>query len=129
MDTELNTIRYSDLYQQKYLDAFPPRAMTELSETQQSLLRELKELVLTISLKETKNDPYRFQDISARLRNENSGRWYYEIDPEELQTEEVLFLIVYPFWSRMGGSHEEQFALNGRLGKYLRILKKCEMPG
>ncbi|MBE6046130.1 MAG: hypothetical protein E7221_05445 [Clostridiales bacterium] len=127
MKTESNTTRYSDLYQQKFLDAFPPEMISELSENQKRCLRELKELVMTISLEETRDKPKRFQNIAQKLRDEHPDEWRYEIAPEELQTEEVLFLIVYPFWSRMGGSFENRFALDGRLGKYLRILKKCEM--
>lgn len=49
---------------------------------------------------------------------------HYEADPESLSAEQIAVLILYPFWSRMGGSFEEEFAQNGRLGKYLLVLRK-----
>ena len=53
---------------------------------------------------------------------ENSGR--YEIDPENLSAEQIAVLVMYPFWSRMGGSFETTFLDDGRLKKYLLALKK-----
>lgn len=49
---------------------------------------------------------------------------HYEQDPETLSVEQIAVLILYPFWSRMGGSFEEEFAEDGRLGKYLLALQK-----
>ena len=46
----------------------------------------------------------------------------YDVDIELLSVEQCAVLIMYPFWSRMGGSFEEQFAADGRLRKYLRAL-------
>ena len=53
---------------------------------------------------------------------ENRGR--YEIEPEHLSAEQIAVLIMYPFWSRMGGSFETTFLDDGRLRKYLLALKK-----
>ena len=53
---------------------------------------------------------------------ENRGR--YEIEPENLSAEQIAVLIMYPFWSRMGGSFEKEFLDDGRLKKYLSALHK-----
>ena len=55
-------------------------------------------------------------------KGENRGR--YEIAPEHLSAEQIAVLIMYPFWSRMGGSFETNFLDDGRLKKYLLALKK-----
>ena len=39
---------YRELYQQKYLDAFPPNALPKLNEEQKSLLKEITEIVYSI---------------------------------------------------------------------------------
>ena len=52
----------------------------------------------------------------------------YSVDPELLTGEQIAVLIMYPFWSRMGGSFETQFLDDGRLLKYIKALKKkCEV--
>ena len=48
----------------------------------------------------------------------------YELDPMSLSADQLAILILYPFWSRMGGSFETTFLDNGRLKKYLLALKK-----
>lgn len=55
-------------------------------------------------------------------KGKNKG--HYETDPELLTAEQIAVLIMYPFWSRMGGSFETTFLDNGRLKKYLLALKK-----
>ena len=51
----------------------------------------------------------------------------YAVDTELLTAEQCALLIMYPFWSRMGGSFEEHFYNSGRLKKYLCALKnKCD---
>lgn len=52
------------------------------------------------------------------------NRGHYEIEPELLTAEQIAVLIMYPFWSRMGGSFEISFLESGRLKKYLSALKK-----
>ena len=49
---------------------------------------------------------------------------HYEMEPELLTAEQIAVLIMYPFWSRMGGSFETTFLDDGRLKKYLLALKK-----
>ena len=55
-------------------------------------------------------------------KGENRG--HYEALPESLTAEQIAVLIMYPFWSRMGGSFETTFLDDGRLKKYLLALKK-----
>ncbi len=47
----------------------------------------------------------------------------YNADPEKLTADQIAVLIMYPFWSRMGGSWEEVFLDRGYLKKYILILK------
>lgn len=51
-------------------------------------------------------------------------RGHYETSPENLTAEQIAVLIMYPFWSRMGGSFETIFLDDGRLKKYLLALKR-----
>lgn len=48
----------------------------------------------------------------------------YSVDVELLSCEQIAILIIYPFWSRMGGSFETRFLDDGRLLKYMKALKK-----
>lgn len=48
----------------------------------------------------------------------------YKSDPMSLSADKIAVLIIYPFWSRMGGSFETTFLDDGRLKKYLLALKK-----
>ena len=48
----------------------------------------------------------------------------YKLDPMALSADKIAVLILYPFWSRMGGSFEITFLDDGRLKKYLLALKK-----
>lgn len=43
---------------------------------------------------------------------------------ERLSAEQCAVSLMYPFWSRMGGSFEIEFQENGGLKKYLLALKK-----
>lgn len=53
----------------------------------------------------------------------------YEDDPELLTGEQLAVLVMMPFSSRMGGSFEEYFIRDGRMGRYLQALKrKTELP-
>ncbi len=159
MKTGSSTPQYSELYQQKFLDAFPPRALQGLSKEQQSLLSELNGLISDLTYealayrlytdpdidpeKREKladepalhkamkrwDKPFLFEDVVKKLRNEHPDRGFYEIDPETLQSDEVLFLTIYPFWNRVHECFFEEFALDGSLGKYLRLLKKLDTSG
>ena len=151
--------KFSELYQQKYLDAFPPHPLSELDETQEKLLWELSILVNDISLEsntlkfgvpdiedgdlEKYNEAIEYLKIAAEKGQARWGDWDiedcvnelheieretgkngYSIEAEKLTLKCAVFLLLYPFWSRMDGSFEKDFALDGRLGKYLRILKE-----
>ena len=48
----------------------------------------------------------------------------YDVDTESLNAEQCAVLLMYPFWSRMGGSFEISFQEDGLLKKYLLALKK-----
>ena len=48
---------------------------------------------------------------------------FYDIDLSLLNEEQCAVLIMYPFWSRMGGSFEEEFLTRGDFKKYLCALK------
>ena len=48
----------------------------------------------------------------------------YQADIKHLNAEQIATLILYPFWSRMGGSYEIDFLNSGRLRQYLLELKK-----
>ena len=57
--------------------------------------------------------------------SENESR--YDVDLENLNAEQCAVLLMYPFFSRMGGSFEISFQEDGRLKKYLLALKKKSM--
>ena len=48
----------------------------------------------------------------------------YDVALKKLNAEQCAVLLMYPFWSRMGGSFEISFQEDGRLKKYLLALKK-----
>ncbi|MBQ2704995.1 MAG: hypothetical protein IJF58_05550 [Clostridia bacterium] len=48
----------------------------------------------------------------------------YQVDVKYLSAEQIAVLILYPFWSRMGGSWEIDFLDSGRLKQYLIELKE-----
>lgn len=48
----------------------------------------------------------------------------YEVDVELLSAEQCAFLIIYPFWARMGYSFLDEFQESGDLKKYLLALKR-----
>lgn len=54
----------------------------------------------------------------------DSGESRYDTDVEKLSAEQCAVLLMYPFWSGMGGSFETYFQEDGRLKKYLLALKK-----
>ena len=47
----------------------------------------------------------------------------YSVDLSQLTAEQCAMLIIYPFWSRMGGSFEKDFQESGELKKWLIALK------
>jgi hypothetical protein len=55
-------------------------------------------------------------------RVENMG--HYCLRPEYLSCEQIAVLIMYPFWSRMGGTFEINFLDRGDLKYYLLGLKE-----
>ena len=65
----------------------------------------------------------RIFEIVKSIRELNNPGWY-QIDTEILSPEQIAFLIIYPFASRMGGSFEVEFAMRGDLKKYINELKK-----
>ena len=54
--------------------------------------------------------------------DQNTSR--YDVDLEKLDAEQCAVLLMYPFFSRMGGSFEISFQEDGRLKKYLLALKE-----
>ena len=48
----------------------------------------------------------------------------YSVDVSLLSAEQCAVLIMYPFFSRMGGSFEKEFAKRGDMRKYLLALKE-----
>ena len=143
--------KFSELYQQKYLDAFPSHPLTELNDVQKRLLWELRNLVdeMTFASTSLKYDlpvveegelkefferiakkrqiwwgEWDIKDCVDELHKVADGRNKYSIEAEELTLKCVIVMTLYPFWSRMGGSFEKKFAIDGRLGKYLRILQE-----
>lgn len=61
--------------------------------------------------------------LSRKQKERQAGSWW-DIAPETLSANELLFLICYPFFDRWGGSWEVRFALSGDLGKYLSLYKR-----
>ena len=57
----------------------------------------------------------------------NANESKYCVDASQLTAEQCAVLIMYPFFSRMGGSFEKEFQENGNLKKYLLILKNKYM--
>ena len=55
---------------------------------------------------------------------ETNGKPIYQVDISTLNDNQIVVLIMYPFWSRMGGSFEKEFLDDGRLKKYLSKLYK-----
>lgn len=148
----MDSPRYSELYSQRFLDAFPPMPMEKLNTHRKLVLKELKKIADDITLeagildlfsdksedeiekvgiKEEMSQARKrwgeksgFSECAEKLRLLSGTEGWYSIEPDQLSVDDVAVLVLYPFWSRMGGSFEEQFALDGRLGKYLRILKE-----
>lgn len=52
----------------------------------------------------------------------------YSVDRSTLSAEQLAVLIMYPFWSRMGGSFEKDFLDSGMLKQYLLALKDRTRP-
>ena len=57
------------------------------------------------------------------IPNEPNGS-RYDVPLENLNAEQCAVLLMYPFYSRMGGSFELTFQKDGRLKKYLFALKE-----
>ena len=54
---------------------------------------------------------------------------YHPIIYEKLRAVQLVVLIFYPFWHRMGINDEEEFVRSGKLGYYLKLLKsKTNLP-
>ena len=54
---------------------------------------------------------------------------YNPVIPERLRAMQLVVLIFYPFWHRMGVNEEEEFVRSGKLGYYLQLLKvKTTLP-
>ena len=54
---------------------------------------------------------------------------YQPIIYEKLRPVQLVVLIFYPFWHRMGINDEEKFVRSGRLGYYLQLLRsKTNLP-
>ena len=51
------------------------------------------------------------------------GESKYSVDLSKLTAEQCAILIIYPFWSRMGGSFKKDFQESGELKKWLIALK------
>ena len=64
-----------------------------------------------------------FKEI-LQLKRGSSITSLYKLDPMTLSADKIAVLIMYPFWSRMGGSFETTFLDDGRLKKYILALKK-----
>ena len=64
----------------------------------------------------------RLSDYWNSIKNE--GQSHYRVDVSTLNDNQIAVLIMYPFWSRMGGSFEKEFLDDGRLKKYLSALYK-----
>lgn len=54
----------------------------------------------------------------------DEGDTPYQVDVKTLNAEQIAVVILYPFWSRMGGSWEIEFLDSGRLKQYLLELKR-----
>lgn len=54
---------------------------------------------------------------------------HHPIISEELRAVQLVVLIFYHFWHRMGINDEEEFVRSGKLGHYLKLLKeKTTLP-
>ena len=53
----------------------------------------------------------------------------YQVSVDVLTAEQIAVLILYPFWKRMGGSFETDFAESGKLKQYLHELVKKRSVG
>ncbi len=121
MKIESSSPKYSELYQQKYLDAFPPEAQQELNAEQLALLRELDGILTELSFEtaiykfyldpeiptsireelvnypELQNaikqweKPIEFTEIVTKLQEKNLGCSYYEIDPKRCKEKKCCF--------------------------------------
>ena len=52
------------------------------------------------------------------------NEFLYQTDAAVFSAEQLAVLILYPFWSRMGGSFADKFLESGQLRNFLLTLKK-----
>ena len=71
--------------------------------------------------------PIDTEQLAASIRRKSRTGNLYEASPELLSLDEVFFLISYPFCSRIGGTFEYEFTVDGRLGKWLQLLREKDV--
>ena len=136
---------YSDLYDQRFLDAFPPRRLI-LDEHRTAMLEELGKIIHELCYDNLVYTSYADAEDERKIECDGfihdrllraQKRWDHPLrfgrlarssrdkgDPRFMTRDEVLFRLIYPFWNRVGGSFEVDFAEVGHLGEYLRLLKE-----
>lgn len=99
----------------------------EDEETLRELLERVEKLNAVIQRLMTMENVIAFNvivgDLHHKMNEQQTGSWW-DLDPETLSANALLFLTCYPFFDRWGGSWEVRFALTGMLGKYISQYKR-----
>jgi len=109
----------------KYFSQFPDYSLEEIKDLRYlaDSLDELGNILLDVLENNLGKIQIIAQELNQRLDKANIQGWY-NLPCEDLTLDEILFLLIYPFCHRMGGSFEARFATKGLLGKYLSLFIK-----
>ena len=116
----------NDVYFSRF-DGSKPYEPLEDVRTLREFLSRLEKLCSFVRRFMTWEHIVAFNVINGGLRDkqqEQQAKSWWNIDPDTLTANELLFLICYPFFRRWGGSFEVRFALSGDLGKCLSLYRK-----
>ena len=120
--------KYPELYEGDTISFFEDIAFYGLDTMQEldELKRQLERLKSIIEPLTPENViPFNFIAKELNKKKEEQGvRSWWELDTDELDSGEVLFLVCYPFFLRGSGPWEVKFALSGDLAKYLKLYKE-----
>jgi len=64
------------------------------------------------------------EECILSLKRKSSGGWVYKVDPTKVNSDEIMFLLLYPFCHRVADAWEGDFASSGELYKWLCLLKE-----
>ena len=120
--------KYPELYEGDTISFFEDSAfygidnMQELDEFKRQLER-IKSIIEALTPENIVAFNLIAQDLN-RKKKEMDVRSWWDLNPETMDSGELLFLICYPFFLRGSGPWEVRFASSGDLAKYLKLYKE-----